>query len=165
MSVDRISTGPGIMEGVATLVPEFTDYSKWERRPSNKSGTSAGWSVGKDRGKGRRKQIQSRQQDALSLAARLSQASVLVDRSPEHTQRHCHSSSKKVSCISPPPRLVRHSTKSPERTIPKEKSAKHSILQVSLFSSVANTCTCSIMTFGTDAVRREKKVNQRIHRV
>ena len=118
---------------------EFTDYSKWERRPSSKSGTSGGWSVVKARGRGGiagSKRLHVRRKDTLSNAAGLTHGSVLLDRTRDSIQwSHscCQSSSKKLSSCSPP-RPLRCSTGSPERRIARAKivlSPKHAILRVS----------------------------------
>ena len=124
-------------------VAEFTDYSKWERRPSSKSGTSGGWSVGRGRGKktAGHKRSQVRREDALSNAAGLAQGTVLVDRAPDSIQwSHscCQSSSKKLSSSSPP-RSIRRSTGSPGRKISKAQvviSPKHALLHVSIYLMV-----------------------------
>lgn len=119
----------GPMDGAERSLPaveEFTDYSQWERRPSNKSGIC---SVCRGRAGGG-KHEQAQRHTTLLLAARLSHDSVLVDHAPEHC---CHSSTKKYSSYSPPPRLTRHSTNTPRKKVSKVPSAvsdKHTLLEV-----------------------------------
>lgn len=126
------------------IAAEFTDYSRWERRPSNKSGTSAGWSVGKvarGRTSGSKRQ-QVRRRDALPPATGLSQASISGSRTldnAQHSQQlhsHCHGRIKKVSSSgsSPRPVSVRRSTGSCDRKISKAQvvlSPQCTLLQVS----------------------------------
>ena len=102
-------------------VEVFTDYSQWERKPSTKSGTTrGGWSTGRSRGRGRgraKNSIRGSRQDALLVAARLSQASVVVDPGPGYLPLpHCHSHSKKTSLkIVCQPREISTCTTSPRR--------------------------------------------------
>lgn len=115
-------------------VQVFTDYCQWERRPSSKSGASGvGWSVSKDRGTTKRKQYSHHcRHDTLSLAARLSQNGVLVDRIPTHFHTHSHSNRINFSDHNPPKLL---NTSSPDRKISKARSVatsvKYSLLKVS----------------------------------
>lgn len=123
------------------VATEFTDYSRWERRPSNKSGTSGGWSVWKGaRGRtlgGKRQQL--RRQDALPLATGLSQASMSGSRTldnAQHLHSHCHARIKNLSSStsSPRPVSIRRSTGSCDRKISKTQvvhSPQHTLLQVS----------------------------------
>lgn len=119
---------------------EFTDYSKWERKPSSKSETSGGWSIGRVRGEVTgSKRLQGRRQDALSHAAGLSQDSVLVTCAPDNVQKlhsRCHgsSTSKKLSSLYSPPRSVKRSKGSPDGKITKAQAVlppKLALLQVS----------------------------------
>ena len=126
------------------IAAEFTDYSRWERRPSNKSGTSAGWSVGRvarGRTSGSKLRQQVRRQDALPLVTGLSQASMSGSRTLDNAQRshqphsHCHGRNKKLSSSGSSPRpvcSVRRSTGSCDRKISKAQlSPQYTLLQVS----------------------------------
>lgn len=120
---------------------EFTDYSKWERKPSSKSETSGGWSIGRVRGEVTgSKRLQGRRQDALSHAAGLSQDSVLVTCAPDNVQKlhsRCHgsSTSKKLSSLYSPPRSVKRSKGSPDGKITKAQAVlppKLALLQMQI---------------------------------
>lgn len=117
-------------------VKVFTDYSQWERRPSTKSGTSGGWSIGgRGRGKTQTTKSKTSRQDALLLAARLSQSCMMVDPGPQHVPQlhvHCHGSSRKSPSMVQP-RHISTSTFSPRRKIEKAKAptVTFSINQVS----------------------------------
>ena len=136
---------------------EFTDYSKWERRPSSKSGTSGGWSVGKGKGKwgiARSKRLHVHRKDAPSNATGPAHGSVLVDRAPDSIQwSHscCQSSSKKLSNCSP----SRPLRCSPERKIARAQvvlSPKHALLRVSA-SWYDRHILHTLNIFATDADR------------
>ena len=93
-------------------VEVFTDYSQWERRPSTKSGTRS--TAGRRRVRAKTSSRICRH-DALSLAARLSHESVLVDPGPQRhmltatvvqPHSHCHISSRKLSSITQPRKIT-----------------------------------------------------------
>ena len=118
------------------IVPEFTDYSKWERKPSAKSGSS-GASRGRGTAGGTGKQhvqLGPRQGAFLPLASEFSQATVLVARAPEHVQHgHRQGVGKKLS-RSGSPRAAKHSTCSHERQISRSRavlSPRYALLRVS----------------------------------
>ena len=113
----------------------FTDYSQWERRPCTKSWTttSGGWSTtGRGRvGLGKTTHSKTCRQDALKVAARLSQGSAVVDPAPQRLPVS-HSSHKMTLAQ---PRQISTCITSPRRKIEKAKSstvtARHSMNQVS----------------------------------
>ena len=122
------------MQAEPPAVEVFTDYSQWERRPSTKSWTA----TGRGRvGPGRTTHSKTCRQDALKVAARLSQGSVVVDPAPRcppvpHSSYCGHSNSKKTLAQ---PRQISTCITSLRRRIEKAKSptvtARHSMDQVS----------------------------------
>ena len=116
----------------------FTDYSQWERRPCTKSWTttSGGWSTtGRGRvGLVRTTHSKTCRQDALKVAARLSQGSVVVDPAPQRLPVS-HSSHCGHKMTLAQPRQISTCITSPRRKIEKAKSstvtARHSMNQVS----------------------------------
>ena len=137
------------MEGVEHSLPtveEFTDYSQWERRPSNRPGGIC--SVG--RGRAGERKHQPGRHDPLLLAARLSHGSVLVDCAPQQVAfSHCHSNTKKHSSYSPPRQTTR-SRSGPGKKVSSVTSPKQSLLQVGSSTALISfghatyiyTCMC-----------------------